>query len=134
MQRVVNGTRPKIDASNYNSNAMFSWIWKLNSLRSKQAALAGLLLFICFGSQVIATGVAVASGDSLVIAAAGTVTATPTPLVASGRALCRQVRQNNGRMRVECSFPKPPGRIVATQLAPKPVVKLTLVPVRTRAP
>ncbi len=38
------------------------------------------------------------------------------------------------RLRVVCSFPKPPGSIVATRLAPKPIVKLTLVPVRTRAP
>lgn len=112
---------------------MLSWIWKLNALRSKHAVMAGLVL--CVGvSKVIVTGVAAASSDIFLIAAAGTVTATPTPLVASGRALCRQVRQDNGRLRVVCSFPKPPGSIVATQLAPKPVVKLTLVPVHTRAP
>lgn len=113
---------------------MLSWIWKLNALRSKHAVMAGLVLCVGFSSQFIVTGVAAASSDIFLIAAAGTVTATPTPLVASGRALCRKVRQDNGRLRVVCSFPKPPGSIVATQLAPKPVVKLTLVPVRTRAP
>ena len=112
---------------------MDSWLRKLGVVRSKRAVLAGLLL-LCFRSQVVVTGVAAASGDSLLSAAAGTATATPTPLAASGRALCRQVRQNNGRLRVVCSFPKPPGSIVATRLAPNPVVKLTLVPVRTRVP
>ena len=103
-------------------------------VRSQRAVLAGLLLLLGFGSQVTVIGVATAAGDRVLIAAAGTATATPTPLVASGRALCQQVRQNNGRLRVVCSFPKPPGSIVATRLAPKPIVKLTLVPVRTRAP
>lgn len=112
---------------------MRSWSWKFGVVRSQRAVLAGLLV-VCFCSQVIVTGVATAAGDSLPIAAAGTATATPTPLVASGRALCQQVRQSNGRLRVVCSFPKPPGSIVATRLAPKPIVKLTLVPVRTRAP
>ena len=112
---------------------MNSWLRKFDAVRGKRALLAGLLL-LCFSSQVVVTGVAAASGDSLLSAAAGTVTATPTPLVASGRALCRQVRQDNGRLRVVCSFPKPPGSIVATRLAPNPVVKLTLVPVRTRVP
>ena len=112
---------------------MNRWIWKIGAVGSKRALLAGLLL-LCFSSQVVVTGVAAASGDSLLSAAAGTVTATPTPLVASGRALCRQVRQDNGRLRVVCIFPKPPGSIVATRLAPNPVVKLTLVPVRTRVP
>ena len=113
---------------------MQSCRWNFGVVRSQRAVLAGLLLLLGFGSQVTATGVAAASGDNLPIAAAGTATATPTPLVASGRALCQQVRQNNGRLRVVCSFPKPPGSIVATRLAPKPIVKLTLVPVRTRAP
>ena len=99
---------------------------KLGAVGSKRALLAGLLL-VCFSSQVVVTGVAAASGDSLLSAAAGTVTATPTPLVASGRALCRQVRQDNGRLRVVCSFPKPPGSIVATRLAPHPVVKVTAI-------
>ena len=116
---------------------MNRWIWKIGAVGSKRAILAGLLL-LCFSSQVVVTGVEAASGDSLLIAAAGTATATPTPtptpLAASGRALCRQVRQDNGRLRVVCSFPKPPGSIVATRLAPNPVVKLTLVPVRTRVP
>ncbi|MDA0698850.1 MAG: hypothetical protein O3B16_03295 [Chloroflexi bacterium] len=114
---------------------MDSWLRKFGAVRGKRALLAGLLL-LCFSSQVVVTGVAAASADSLLIAAAGTATATPTPtpLAASGRALCRQVRQNNGRLRVVCSFPKPPGSIVATRLAPNPVVKLTLVPVRTRVP
>ena len=112
---------------------MDSWLRKLGVVRSKRALLAGLLL-LCFSSQVVVAGVAAASGDSLQFAAAGTATGTPTPLAASGRALCRQVRQNNGRLRVVCSFPKPPGSIVATRLAPNPVVKLTLVPVRTRVP
>ena len=112
---------------------MNRWIWKIGAVGSKRALMAGVLM-LCFSSQVVVTGVAAASGDSLLSAAAGTVTATPTPLVASGRALCRQVRQDNGRLRVVCSFPKPPGSIVATRLAPNPVVKLTLVPVRTRVP
>ena len=112
---------------------MDSWLRKFDAVRGKRALLAGLLL-LCFSSQVVVTGVAAASGDSLLSAAAGTATATPTPLAASWRALCRQVRQNNGRLRVVCSFPKPPGSIVATRLAPNPVVKLTMVPVRTRVP
>ena len=113
---------------------MSKWMQHLSAVRCKNAVLVGLLLALWLRSQVFVAGVASAARTGLQIAAAGTATITPTPFLASGRALCRPVRQSNGRMRVECSFPKPPGSILATRLAPKPAVQLTLMPVRTRAP